>query len=364
MKDVLRKLKKHWITVWLVAVLLILGTFVTYAIYTEVSSVKRVVTTKSTPKKLFSSNCMYADLYDRRIPASEFNVSVNNFDLNYPEIPNQSEIQYTLTARLEVKHDGTIKTFAKLREDLANNTAEYDAIVARAEQYGYYIGKSQDNNFDGVISSPTMEQFKESNNFQVVFGNSSQYEILPGGVVSTDRFKVEIPSDDFTKQDPEFYVFIQAERTDSDLPKQLRARLYGSKNDIVSAAWSGTLADKNTQTTDYDFYNYVISGSGSGKLDIMWNSDWFEIDDFFFNSSLSGVTFDESCLDGAGKVRPVTVSGGQYNNWKKVTIVVDSTEGKSRYELKLYKKKADTSYTGTNDAANFIHCELQQKKTF
>lgn len=121
MKNVLRKLKKHWITVWLVVVSVILGTVITYAIYTEVSTVKRVVTTKSAPKELFSSNCMYASLYERRMPAADFNVNVNNFDLNNPDVPNTTQIQYTLTAELRVKHDGTIKTFSQLQTDLARD---------------------------------------------------------------------------------------------------------------------------------------------------------------------------------------------------------------------------------------------------
>lgn len=359
MKDVLKKLKKHWITIWLVVVSVTLGTFVTYAIYTEVSSVKRVVTTKSAPKELFSSNCMFADLYERRIPASEFNVNVNNFDLNSPGIPNQSEIQYTLKARLEVKHNGTIKTFDQLQTDLAGDTDAYNAIVAKAEQRGYYIGKSQENNSHGIVSNPAMAKFQSSNGFQVVWGESPDYETLPGGSISTDRFKVIIPQDDFNDPDPEFYVYVQAEPTDSGLTNLIRTRLYGSLNTVATAAWSGTLAEKNTSSTDYDFYNYIISGSGSGKLDIMWEDDWFEIDDFFLNSSLSGVEFDTSCLDGDGNVRIDTVSGGKYNGWKKVTIVVDSTEGKSQYELKLYKKRANTSYTGNDDAAKHIYCELQ-----
>ena len=363
MKDVLRKLKKHWITVWLVVVSVILGTFVAYAIYTEVSTVKRVVTTISAPKELFSSNCMYADLYERRIPATEFNVTVNNFDLNAPEIPNQSEIQYTLTARLEVKHNGTIKTFHQLAQDLGGvDTAAYQAIVKRAEEDAqYYIGKSQDNNSEGIISQPTMYQFQSDNDFQVVFGDSPDYETLPAGDISTDKFKVEIPSDDFTKTEPEFYVYVQAVPTDQGLTQLIRTRLYGSLNVVATAAWSGTLADKNTATTDYDFYNYVISGSGSGKLDIMWKDDMFEIDGFFFNSSLSGVTFDDSCIV-EGHVQPSTVSEGTYSGWKKVTILVDSAQGKSQYELKLYKKKANTSYTGDNNAANYIDCELQHQQ--
>lgn len=367
MNSVLRKLKKHWITLWLVIVSVILGTFVTYAIYTEISTVKRVVTTKSAPKELFSSNCMYADLYERRIPAAEFNVNVNNFDLNSPEIPNPSEIQYTLTARLEVKYNGTIMTFEALGQLIGTGSDEYKEIVKRATEpwtesetsYGYFIGKSQDNNAAGIIVSPVMTQFTADNNFQVVFGSEPSYESLPRGVVSTDRFKVMIPEHDFNETDPEFYVYVQAISTDTGLTQLIRTRLYGSRNVIATAAWSGTLAEKNTATTDYDFYNYIISGSGSGKLDIMWQDDWFEIDDFFFNSSLSGVTFDESSLDGEDNVVIGTVSGGTYNGWKKVTIVVDSTNSKSRYEIQLYKNKSNTPYIGDDNAANHIHCELQ-----
>ena len=285
-------------------------------------------------------------------------MTVNNFDLDSPEIPNQSDILYTLTARLEVKHDGTIKTFKQLAQDLGGvETDAYKAIVKRAEEDAqYYIGKSQDNNSGGIISQPTMYQFESGNNFQVVFGDEPNYEILPGGQISTDKFKVQIPSRDFNNPDPEFYVYVQAEPTDQGLTQLIRTRLYGSLNVIATAAWSGTLANKNTATTDYDFYNYVISGSGSGKLDIMWDDKWFEIDDFFFNSSYSGVTFD------GGQAQIGTVSEEPHAGWKKVTILVDSAQGKSQYELKLYKKKANTSYTGDNNAANYIDCELQHQQ--
>ena len=351
MKEVLKKLKKHWITVWLIAVSLILGSFAAYAIYTEVSTVKRVVTTKSAPKELFSSNCMYADLYERRIPSREFNVNVNNFDLNSPDIPNSSDIQYILKAQLHVKYNGTIMTFSELRRDLGSDTETYDKIVAEADNL-YSIGKSQDNNVSGIIAPLVMNTFNSTNNFEVVFGSSSSYETLPGGVISTDRYKVEVPSRDFDRTEPKFYVYVQADPVDSGL-SLLRTHLYGSKNVVTTAAWSGTLAEKNTTTTDYDFYNYIISGSGSGNLDIMWDGKMFEIDDFFLDSSLSGVTFYND------NNTPVPITEGTYDGWQKVTIVVDSVNSKSRYELQLYKKKANMSYTGNNNAANYIHCELQ-----
>lgn len=365
MKDVLRLFKKHWITVWLVvAVLAFLGTFISLSAYTEVSSVKRVVTTISAPKKLFSSNCMYEELYERRMPSNEYQVNVNNFDVNAPETPNSSMIQYTLTAELATKHNGTIKTYSQLCTELGD--AATNALFSGAT--GYKIGKSQDNNLNGNTANPTMTEFTSANNYKVTFngpttlGNTSvNYETLPGGSTSTDKFKVEIPQAEFTRDDPEFYVYVKAVPVGDLSLSMIHTNLYGSKMVVNTAAWSGNLAESSTLTLDYDFYNYIITGSGSGKLDILWDPAWFEIDDFFFNSSLSGVTFDESCLDRENNVVAGTVSSGTYNGWKKVTIVVNSTgpSAKSRYEMQLYKVQPNTPYTGANNAANHIHCELQ-----
>lgn len=203
-----------------------------------------------------------------------------------------------------------------------------------------------------------MTAFSSSNDFTVTFGTTENYETLPGNAISTDRFKVTIPRTAFETPNPEFYVYVKAVPVDTGL-HEIQALLYGSQNVVVTAAWSGTLAESNTFEHDYDFYNYVISGSGSGKLDIMWDPAWFDIDVFFFTGSLSGVNFDVSSLDGEGQVRIDTVSDGERNGWKKVTIVVDSTNDKSRYEIQLYKTKPNSSYTGEDDAAKHVYCELQ-----
>ena len=361
MKDALKNLKKHWITVWLIVVAVILaGTFISRAVYTEVSSVKRVVTTKSSPKVLFSSNCLYAECYERRMPSKEYSISINNFDMNSPEVPNPDEIKYTLTAQLKVKYNNQIMTFSELAAELDGDTETYNAIVARA--VGYKIGKTQENSVSGNIEEPVMTEFSAANDFQVVFGAPSSYETLPGGSRSTDRFKAEVPSRDFEKTDPEFYIYVKADPDDTNLP-DIDALLYGAKNEVITAAWSGQLAESNTDSDDYDFYNYIISGSGSGKLDIIWDPEWFEIDDFFFNSSLSGVVFDGSSTP--SEIDSVTIDGVTYtgtnsNKLKKVTIVVDSQNSKSRYEIQLYKKQSDTPYIGDHDAANYIHCKLQE----
>jgi hypothetical protein len=132
--------------------------------------------------------------------------------------------------------------------------------------------------------------------------------------------------------------------------------------------------EQNTDTKDYDFYNYVITGSGSGKLDIMWNPDYFDVSDFFFNTALSGVRFYNNITE------PVTIndSTSDYNGWKKVTIEVNSTDisdgqggtiaGRSRYELQLYKVKSNTPYIKIDDEHNYdaskhIDCKLQNESS-
>jgi hypothetical protein len=145
--------------------------------------------------------------------------------------------------------------------------------------------------------------------------------------------------------------------------------LYGAENVVVTASWDGNLVEQNTATKDYDFYNYVITGSGSGKLDIMWDPNYFYVSKFFFNSALSGTRFYNNATE------PETIhdSTSDYNGWEKVTIEVNSTDisdgqggtiqGRSRYELQLFKVKSNTPYTGNNDASNFIVCKLQNESS-
>lgn len=348
MQGIGKKRKKYWITVWLVLAALALGALVTYAVYTEVFSVKRVVSTKSSPKDLFSSNCLMPDLYERRVPTREYTINVCNYDQKYPDIPNPLEVQYTLFAELRVKYGNEILTFAQLQTKLADNTAAYEEIVARAG--GYSIGKVQDNNPSGKIQSPVMTALSVSNGFSASFGTPA-YETLPPGVVSADRYRLILPPEAFEREDPEFYVFVQAVPVNSAL-SELETLLYGAKNIVITASWTGALAEAGTGTTDYDFYNYIIAGSGSGKLDLLWDPEWFQVSDYFFNPDLSGVTFD------GGNNTPVEVSGGEFDGWLKVTLVVDSSE-KSRYTLQLFKAKENTSYTGENNAALHIACRMQ-----
>ena len=376
MRNILKIMKKNWITVWLVTAVLLSGTFVTYAAYRKVTAVKRVVTTQSSPQVLFSSNCMLKDIYGKKMASNQFTVTVCNYDQSNHDIVNPDPINYKFTAQLLFRiSDTEYITLDELHTRIQNNTVditadEYADFVEHAK--GYSIKQTQNDTGSGTIADGTEFYFYNQTDYKVT-GLTTQS--LAGKQSSTDKFLVTIPQGDIDDPDPKFFVLVQAEpQGDSSLPEIIHTRLYGSKNVVVTASWDGNLVEQNTDTKDYDFYNYVITGSGSGKLDIMWNPDYFDVSDFFFNTALSGVRFYNNITE------PVTIndSTSDYNGWKKVTIEVNSTDisdgqggtiaGRSRYELQLYKVKSNTPYIKIDDAHNYdaskhIDCKLQNESS-
>ena len=360
MKDILKKIRKNWITVWLIVVFLLSGAFGAFAAYRKVTSVKRVVTTQSSPKILFSSNCMLDYEYSKKIPSEQFTVTVCNYDQSDKDTVNPDEITYNFTAQLLFKLGDDYIPFSELQSKVNNHTvnitqSQYNEYIEHAKLY-----KIKQTQNDKTVVNGNEITFWDKTECKVTDLSS---QTLTGKSQSTDKFLVTIPQADLDDPDPKFYVLVKAEPQGDSSLKPISSRLYGAKNIIVTAAWDGNLVESNTENTDYDFYNYVITGSGSGKLDIMWDPVYFYVSDFFFDTDLSGVKFYEDIKE----PRDSTAHSG----WKQVTIEVNSSditddqnniiEGKSRYEIQLYKVKSNTPYTGDNDASKFIDCKLQNE---
>ena len=103
MKKVLSAIRKNWIKLWLIAaILLSAGALATYAAYTEVQSVKRVVSTWETSNVLFSSNNMKAEQkhFMRRLSSGEGTIMVFNYDYENQKSFNETDIGYTFRAWL------------------------------------------------------------------------------------------------------------------------------------------------------------------------------------------------------------------------------------------------------------------------
>lgn len=346
MKKQKHKKGLHWTTVWLFSVLALTSiVFVTFAAYTEVSSVKRVVSTTSAPAELFSSNCLRKDISSRRLTTTEYTITVCNFDQEKPTTYNPSQITYTLSAKLQIKVGDDYQDLSTYISGLsAEKQREYIAKAAK-----YSIAKTMDDAGNSFLTET--ETFTSENNFTVSF----LVDTLEASKSSIDKYKVGIDPADLESMDTEFFVLVWATPTSPSNLKKIESRLYASKTVADTASWTGTFLETDCSTVDYDFYNYIISGSGAGTVDILWDSDKFEINEFFFTSELSGVTF-VGVLETISEENTIYPS---YKGWKKVTIKVDSLT-KNRYELQLYKTQAGASYTGDNAATNYIHCEFKK----
>lgn len=350
MKKLLNVAKKHWITVWLCAALLFFGAFVTYAAYTEVSSVKRVVSTQSSPGEMFSSNCLRADISSRRLTSPQYTITVCNYDQDKPTVYNPSTITYTLHAEIQVQINNNYYTMSQLRTAL-NDDTEYNTYVSKIANYCIY--KTYDDLNPSTALTVSKQYFTSGNNYTVNFSTDT----LRQTTSSVDRYKVEIEPNSVNDNNTNIFVHVWAEPTDPSNLRTIESRLYGAAASADTSTWTGALHETDCDTVDYDFYNYIITGSGTGTVDILWDPNKFEPNPFFF--------VDSGNVFANGNSTPTTIAAGDpnydssYAGWKKVTLVVNSTV-KNRYELQLYKTAQSSptgvSYTGANSADSFIDC--------
>lgn len=363
MNKILKMLRKHWTRVWLIAILLMSGgIYVTYAVYTEVSSVKRVVSTQAAPVEMFSSNCMRPDISSRRLSSAEYSVTVCNFDQDKPTIYNPSTISYTLHAELQVKQGDNYTKLVTYLNTLDQSSAKYRDYLNKATKYLIY--KTEDDATGTVTESAN--SFTVGNGFSVMLAADS----LAAQHSSVDKYKVEIDPTSINAANTDIYVHVWAEPSAPSNLSRIETRLYGAAAVTDTATWTGKIIEENCATVDYDFYNYVITGSGAGTVDILWDPQKFRINEFFFDTELSNNTFvdnnnEPTKIDNSDTQYGSGKYDGKYVGWNKITLSVGSgNNSKNRYELQLYKTATNSlngvSYTGDNAATNYIACYFNQ----
>lgn len=334
MSKLWKSIKKNWIRVWLIIVIAILSTTITFAAYTEVSSVKRVVSTTASPGEPFSSNCMMTNISSRRLTSSEFPVSVCNFDQNFPKDYSTTKITYQVTAELKIKINNQYYGISELETLKSNGTitqADYDKYIAKVPNYS--VCKLEDDK-DGTIASVEWKTFTADNNYTVTFDEDE----LKANRSSTDIYSVKIDPADLESEDALFYVYVTAKPQSGTL-SELSARLYGTADKTDKGVlWSGSILEQNCDTVDYDFYNYIITGSGKGTIEVSWDPNYLKANKFFIEEN------------------GLTETNGE-NGWKKIIISADSTV-KSRYEIQFYKTEEDKSMTSPD---TYIKCKFTKE---
>ena len=339
LKRFFNKLKKHWTRVWLIAILAVSGTFIAVAAYTEVSSVKRVVSTIQAPGEPFSSNTMRKGGSSRPLTAFQFPVSVCNFDQNYPMNYSNKALSYTLEATLKVKIDEsdytvTTETLETLKSQNKINQAQYDYYLEKALKYSIQFTE----NDNAVNQNPSTLYFmkKENNTYANQIVEFS--ETLPTGKSNADIFTVTIDENDIkdasnielpggVEEEPFFFVEIKAVPGSGLGVSELSATLYGLVSKEKKSAWNGSIQEDDW---NYDFFNYVITGSGEETIEFSWNPVYLEVNKYFI------------------EMNNLQIEDGSKTGWKKITLPVGAN-GKSRYEFQLYKvsegAEAPSNYT-------------------
>ncbi|MCR5539905.1 MAG: hypothetical protein K6F71_03585 [Ruminococcus sp.] len=362
MNKILKQLKNNWIRIWLLVIMVSCSVFVVYAAYTDVFSVKRVVSTTNSPEMPFSSNCMKAELSSYQLPSSVFSVTVCNYDQNYPNDYCSSRITYSFEAELMVKKDdGTYENagsfltrLATARDNYEITQETYDSYVSKVAKYS--ISKTEDDD-TGIISSAIDNKFTSDNGYKHSFGADT----LATGKSSTDTYTVKIDPDDLTQTNTQFFVFVKATPTEG-VQTELKARLFAAEGKDIEASWSGSIQEVLvtidggiTIPVDYDFYNYIVTGSGTGSIDILWDPSHVEVNKFFLTeeNKTADIILSTDTTQTGDKT---TTYGARYANWKRITIPVNSTN-RNRYELQIYKTNENQTLVSPS---SYISCEFKK----
>lgn len=325
MKETLKKVqnfiknmtKKQWIILAACVIGLTISGIVVYAAYTRVNVVKRVVSTGEGVGNLFASDHMSAtvSMLTKKTFTDSSQAPVVTVDVfNYP-YPKKSAYRsdataYTLTATLK-KTDGAGNYYDLSSEEIAGLSA-----------LDYY-----------VTYKSTTFHFGTGGSVTKVFNNCS----VPGGDFNMDSFTVQFDRGELTDSAPKMYcVELTARPEDSDLPT-LTGYVMVKYIRSASGGWNGKL-ERLDSNKEYDAYNYVLEGSGSGKITFSWNSNYVTINRSFLQNKNYTFYINGSPVTGSSSLTEASIATDG-NGMKSLTLVVDSTE-RGRYEVQFFKVDA------------------------
>lgn len=289
-------IKRHNIlcVVMMVVIMTCLGAL---GAYTNLNSIKRVVSTRGGGGVPFSSNYLTlvsgtSDSFDtKRIPFGNaetektLEITVCNYVQNNPIFFNANNITYTLTLTLVDLNGSTV--------------TDKDSLIS--------VGDYSFSNGVCAISGQTLEGKKKSVN---------TYNLkIPASFKNSVNLKAEaVPDNDSYKH----------------TNNNKLTRLFTFSDYVENTtSWTGDFSE--TTTEGYDGFNYVISGQGKGNVTLKWDAENLEMSEIFLN--LNSRT-------------PVDTDDGK----KSITMEVDS-EINGMYTLQFYKTQQGITDNAYDDMA-------------
>jgi hypothetical protein len=338
-------IKYNWISIGLGLLILLLLSGGSFAAYTSMSSVKRVISTGNASELLFSSNYMTAyDLNntDWSTKVIVFNnsenptisVSVCNYEQGNTTKVNDSDIQYQFIATLLTAAGETLQSNTKLT--ITDESGNVTGTVTGEKILSDY----------SVITNGKESKFSEKGVCQLT------QQSLTGGTTSRNVYKIKLAGEYLD------YVNVQVQAIPVDangntvtaytptnskqLARILSSSVYTTQQNI---AWSGSFTDSNDiDAQKYDGLNYELSGYGEGTVSLIWDTDKIEISPWFLEDI------------GVGK-KDIVVD--KENHTKTIQFKVGSDITVRSYRIQFYRVEAVTSQENWTDVKSYITCSFE-----
>lgn len=310
---------KSWITLWLILVCVALAITGTYAAYTNVEYLKRVVSSKASSETfLFSSNYLFLrnadeNVYPLRIipVGAETDASVTVTICNYLQSDltkvSGETINYTLHTQLVDLNNQPITADTEIVYQGTNGTT---TVTGRA--LAQMIGISTTRS-DSTAGSATSIGFDE--NCHLTDGQT-----LAGETAQTVYYQIACSQESIPILNA-IAIRMWAIPT-GRASKGLFGQLSLGSGFQRETPWSGNFMSLTENNTQLDAFNYVISGTVKQTMWLSWDE--------------SQVTLGKWSLEQLGKQHKDIERIGT-SNWKYIQIEVGSADAPSRYTLQFYR---------------------------
>ena len=323
-------LKSYWLIIWCIVALFLLVSFSAYGAYMRTQNAKRVISTMGGAGNRFSSNRLdelesdNAAYKFRMIPVQGIvpneGISRTMTICNYPQGLESAYYAFNIYYALEVE----------LTDNVSNIPVFTNEEQALAQ---YYI----------TDNAGTIHYFKkddDSGKYQLKIENQE----LKGNKSSSITYTLHFPNVDTnvymkTYADPKINNDSTQYRPDDLRP--LGAMIsVNSVKESQDTNWIGALIEPRITgktVSDYDAFNYVISGSGAGTITLKWKTGMLELNPYYKENE--GITANISDSD---------------DGYVTLKFGVTAEQTKNRYSFQMYKKKGSdwSTITGFDAIAN------------
>lgn len=323
-------IKKNGLTIWITLAIIALISLPIYAAYMRTQTAKRVISTMSGLGNRFSSNRLEALESDSS--ALEFRfltitgaVPTGGIDrdltiCNYPQGLESSYYPFDIYYTVELE----------LTDSFGNASVFTDEASALAQ---YFVVDPEGN-------TRYFTKNAQTGKYMLSIGNQS----LKGNKTSFNSYTLHFPDKD-TGVYMKSFVRPTIDNNGTKIqPSDLKS--IGAMISAVSVSastdnnWTGELTEPRESgktVSDYDAFNYVVTGSGAGTITIKWDADMLELNPFY--------------VENEGIAEAVTERDG--DGYKTLSFTVTASQTKNRYSFQMYRvADSDWSNIGFDDIAN------------